>query len=252
MFKNVIVRIPCPGVAEGQTTQDMGKPNFEEALKQHSYYQEILKECGVNVCVLKPLESLPDSCFVEDPAVVTKDFAIVTNLGVDTRYDEKNHIGEGLDQFFDKCEHIERGTLEGGDVMQIEKHFYVGLSKRTNREGAENFIEIVRKYGYDGEVVELKEMFHLKSGVNYLGDNTLLVAGEFITDPRFDKFKKLEIHADEMYAANCIRINDFVVMPADYPNTKTQLLENGFKIKEVPMSEFKKIDGGLSCLSLRF
>ncbi len=95
-------------------------------------------------------------------------------------------------------------------------------------------------------------MFHLKSGVNYIGDNTLLVAGEFISDPRFDSFKKLEINSDEMYAANCIRINDYLIMPGNFPKTKAQLVEAGFNIKEVNMTEFQKIDGGLSCLSLRF
>jgi len=159
---------------------------------------------------------------------------------------------ESLKKFYSDFEYIELGHLEGGDVMQIDKHFYIGLSKRTNEAGANEFIKIVEKYGYTGEVVHLKEMFHLKTGVNFIGDNTLLVAGEFIEDKRFDSFNKLIIHDDEMYAANCIRINDYLVMPANFPKTKNQLEDAGFKIKEVHMNEFQKIDGGLSCLSLRF
>ncbi|MCH4886413.1 N(G),N(G)-dimethylarginine dimethylaminohydrolase [Acidaminobacter sp. JC074] len=252
MFKNVIVRRPGSTVVEGQTTSDLGLPNFELAQKQHDEYIEVLKSTGVAVTVLEANDKYPDSCFVEDPAVVTKDFAIVTNPGVDTRNGEKEIIVEGLKNFYDKYEYITEGTLEGGDVMQIDKHFYIGLSKRTNEAGAKQFISIVEKYGYTGEIVVLKEMFHLKTGVNFIGDNTLLVAGEFITDPRFDSYKKLEIASDEMYAANCIRMNDFLVMPADFPKTKKQLEDAGFKIKEVHMSEFQKIDGGLSCLSLRF
>jgi len=252
MFKNVIVRKPGSTVVEGQTTSNLGLPDFEMAQVQHNEYIEVLKSTGVEVKILEASEAYPDSCFVEDPAVVTKDVAIVTNPGVDTRNGEKETIKEGLKDFFESYDYITEGTLEGGDVMQIDKHFYIGLSKRTNEAGAKQFIRIVEKYGYTGEIVVLKEMFHLKTGVNFIGDNTLLVAGEFITDPRFDSFKKLEINSDEMYAANCIRMNDYLVMPANFPKTKKQLEEAGFKIKEVHMSEFQKIDGGLSCLSLRF
>ncbi len=252
MFKNIIVRRPAKSVVEGLTTSNLGKPVFDLASKQHTEYINVLKTCGVEVRILEADERYPDSCFVEDPAVVTKDFAIITNPGAVSRNGEKEIITEGLKHYYDTFEYIENGTLEGGDVMQIDKHFYIGLSKRTNEEGAKAFISIVEKYGYTGEVVKLKEMFHLKSGVNYIGDNTLLVAGEFITDPRFDTLKKLEINSDEMYAANCIRINDYLIMPENFPKTKTQLLGAGFKIKEVNMTEFEKIDGGLSCLSLRF
>jgi len=252
MFTQTVVRIPGQSVVNGQTTSDLGTPNYEQTLIQHQEYIKVLSSCGVEVEVLDHDENYPDSCFVEDPAVVTKDFAIITNPGVETRNGEKHIMEKALTKFFNDFEYIQNGFLEGGDVMQIGKHFYVGLSNRTNLEGAQDFINIVNKYGYTGEVVQLKEMFHLKTGVNYIGDNTLLVAGEFITDPRFNDFNKLIIHDDEMYAANCIRINDYLVMPANFPKTKKQLEEAGFKIKEVHMSEFQKIDGGLSCLSLRF
>jgi len=252
MFKQLVVRTPGSSVVTGQTTSNLGVPVYENALKQHNEYIEVIKSCGVNVEILEKDERYPDSCFVEDPAVVTKDFAIITNPGVDTRNGEKHIMEESLKKFYSDFEYIEFGYLEGGDVMQIDKHFYIGLSKRTNETGANEFIKIVEKYGYTGEVVHLKEMFHLKTGVNFIGDNTLLVAGEFIEDNRFDSFKKLIIHDDEMYAANCIRINDYLVIPANFPKTKKQLEDAGFKIKEVHMSEFQKIDGGLSCLSLRF
>lgn len=252
MFKNIVVRRPASTIVNGLTTSDLGVPNYEKALEQHTEYIEILKTCDVEVKVLEADDRYPDSCFVEDPAVVTKDFAIITNPGAESRNGEKHIMKEGLKDYFNEFEYIVNGTLEGGDVMQIGKHFYIGLSKRTNKEGAEEFISIVEKYGYTGEVVQLIEMFHLKTGVNYIGDNTVLVSGEFIEDKRFNTFNRIIINDDEMYAANCIRINDYLVMPADFPKTKKQLLDAGFKIKEVHMSEFQKIDGGLSCLSLRF
>ncbi len=252
MFKTIIVRKPASTVVSGLTTSDLGVPDYEKAKEQHNEYIEVLKACDVEIKILELDEKYPDSCFVEDPAVVTKDFAVITNPGAESRNGEKFIMEEGLEDYFDDFEHIVDGTLEGGDVMQIGKHFYIGLSNRTNKKGAEEFIYIVEKYGYTGEVVQLIEMFHLKTGVNYIGDSTVLVSGEFIEDKRFDKFEKIIINDDEMYAANCIRVNDYLVMPADFPKTKKQLLDAGFKIKEVHMSEFQKIDGGLSCLSLRF
>ncbi|MHA1646412.1 MAG: arginine deiminase family protein, partial [Promethearchaeota archaeon] len=146
----------------------------------------------------------------------------------------------------------EPGTLEGGDIMRIENHYYIGLSNRTNSKGAKQLIKILQQYGYEGTVVPLKEMLHLKTGVNYLGNNIVLVSGEFITHKEFQKFEKIIVQPDEEYAANCVRINDFVLMPAGFPKLKDELLKKDFQIIELEMSEFQKLDGGLSCLSLRF
>ncbi len=253
MFKNVIVKKPGKSVVDGLTTASLGKPVYETAYQQHASYIEVLKSCGVEAKVLEADEAFPDSCFVEDPAIVTEKVAIITNPGAQTRNGETTSIKAALEEFYTEFAYIKApGTLEGGDVMRIEDHFYIGLSTRTNREGAEQLIKILEQYGYTGSVVELKEMFHLKTGVNFIGNNTVLVAGEFITHPDFEKFTKIVIDEDEMYAANCIRMNDYVVMPANFPKTKEKLLNAGFQIKENPMSEFQKIDGGLSCLSLRF
>jgi dimethylargininase len=253
MFKNFIVRRPGKSVVEGQTTSDIGVPVFEKAYKQHEKYIEACRACGVEVKVMEADEEYPDACFVEDPAVVTDRMAIVTNPGVDTRQGEEIKVKEALSEFFDNFDNIQSpGHLEGGDVMQIEDHFYIGLSKRTNEEGARQFIEIVEKHGYTGSVVPLKEMFHLKSGVNYIGDNRVLVAGEFITHPDFEKFEKILVPEDEMYAANCVRINDHIIMPAGFPKLQKILEDLNYDLKLIEMTEFQKIDGGLSCLSLRF
>lgn len=253
MFKNFIVRKPGKSVVDGQTTSDLGIPEFEKACKQHEQYIQTCKSCGVNVKIMDVDEQYPDGCFVEDPAVVTDRMAIITNPGVNTRQGEEIKVKEALTEFFSEFDHIKSpGHLEGGDVMQIEDHFYIGLSNRTNEEGAKQFIEIVEKHGYTGSVVKLKEMFHLKSGVNYIGDNRVLVAGEFITHPDFEKFEKILVDEDEMYAANCIRVNEYIIMPAGFAKLKKKLEDLNYNIKTVEMTEFQKIDGGLSCLSLRF
>lgn len=252
MFSNVIVRKPSKSVVDGLTTSNLGKPIYDKALEQHNEYIRALKSCGVKVHILEADEEFPDGCFVEDPAVVTEKCAIITNPSTDSRKNEIYKIEKALTSFYDKVEHITEGTLEGGDVMRIKDHFYIGLSNRTNLKGAENLIRILNKYGYTGSVIKLKEMFHLKTGVNYLEDDVILVAGEFIENSEFNEFKKIVVDEDEMYAANCIRINDYVIMPADFPKMKQKIINEGFNVKEVNMTEFRKIDGGLSCLSLRF
>ncbi len=252
-FKQIIVKEPGKSVVNGLTTANLGKPDYEQAMRQHQEYIRVMQSCGVAVKILPPDEDYPDSCFVEDPAVVTEKMAVITNPGAPTRNGETAAIRQALEEFFDILEYIRApGTLEGGDVLRVENHFYVGLSTRTNAAGASQFINIISKYGFAGSVVPLKEMFHLKTGVSYLGDNTLLVAGELIEHPQFSGFNKIVVDETEMYAANCIRVNDYVVMPAGFPKTEAKLLEAGFSIKKVPMGEFQKIDGGLSCLSLRF
>ncbi|HOL18263.1 MAG TPA: arginine deiminase family protein [Bacillota bacterium] len=252
-FKQIIVKEPGKSVVHGLTTANLGQPDYDKAILQHREYIRVLQSCGVEVKILPPDEDYPDSCFVEDPAVVTEKMAIITNPGAPSRNGETIAIKRALEEFFDIFEYIRApGTLEGGDVMRVENHFYIGLSNRTNAAGANQFINIVSQYGFEGSVVPLKKMLLLKTGVNYIGDNTLLVAGEFIEHPQFCEFNQIVVDEDEMYAANCIRINDYVVMPAGFPKTEAKLVEAGFLIKKVHMSEFQKIDGGLSCLSLRF
>ena len=255
MFKNVIVRRPCKALAEGITTASLGKPDYELALKQHDKYIETLKECGVNVTVLEANEDFPDSCFVEDVALCTSKCAIVTCPGALSRRDEilQKDMQEALEKFYKNIEYIkEPGTVEAGDIMMVGDHFYIGLSARTNEEGAKQMIDILRKYGLDGSVVLLKEVLHLKTGLAYLENNNLLVAGEFVTSPIFNDFNKIVINEDESYSANCIWINGIVIVPAGYPTTKKAIEDAGYEVKEVDTSEYRKIDGGLSCLSLRF
>ena len=231
----------------------LGPVNHENALKQHNDYVEALKKVGVQVTVLEPLEDFPDSCFVEDTAVLTKKFAILCNPGADSRNGEKYPMHETLKGFYKDIEEIKApGTVDGGDVMMVGDFFYVGISARTNEEGARQFVEYLRKYDYDGVAVPLKEMLHLKTGLAYLENNNLLIAGEFIEDPMFKDFNKVVIPEDESYAANCIWMNDYVLVPEGYPKVKKAIEDLGYKIIEVDTSEFKKLDGGLSCLSLRF
>ena len=160
-----------------------------------------------------------------------------------------------IKQFYpEECiEYIQSpGTMEGGDVMMVGDTFYIGRSARTNEEGIRQFSEILAKYGYTVVEVPLEKVLHLKTGVNYLENNNMLVSGEFKDKVEFAAYNRHEIPENEAYAANCIWVNDKVLVPAGYPTVEKLVKEMGYEVILVDTSEFRKIDGGLSCLSLRF
>lgn len=253
MFKQTIVRTPAECYVNGLTTSDLGKPDFVKVLVQHEAYIEGLKKCGVEVKVLPCHADYPDSTFVEDTAVLTEGFAVISNPGAAARNGEIIDMEAVLKSFYEKTYSIQApGTLDGGDVLQIEDHFYIGLSARTNLEGAKQLKQIVEGENYQATIVQLEKFFHLKTGISYLGNQVIVVAGEFIDHPAFHQYKKIIVPPEEEYAANCIRVNDYVMIPAGYPKTKQKIEDAGYNVLEMEMSEFRKQDGGLSCLSLRF
>ena len=251
--KRAIVRQPGRSVINGLSTSNLGLPDFPRLLQQHNQYRRILESCGVELIVLDSLELFPDSCFIEDTAVVNPDLAILTRPGASTREGEVKEIESTIRHLFPRVEQITAlGTMEGGDVLQIGNQYYVGLSARTNREGANQFRAFEEDVGYGVEIVPLKEMLHLKTGVNAVDDHTVLVAGEFRSSPIFAAYDRIEVPLEEAYAANCLNLNGTIIIPAGFPNILRRLQEHGYRVKTVEMSEFQKIDGGLSCLSLRF
>lgn len=253
MFKNAIVKKPGKSLIGGISTAGLGEPDYEKALRQHAEYTRALRECGLEVLVLDADEQHPDSTFVEDTAVLTKECAIITNPGAPSRKGETQAIEPLLEQHYRDIERIrEPGTVDGGDVMMVGSHFYVGLSARTNREGAEQLIDCLEKYGMTGSPVRLHEVLHLKTGVAYLEQNNLLASGEFISGEPFKGFKLLSVDSDEAYAANCIWVNGTVLIPSGYEKTRAKIEAAGYPVRDLDVSEFRKLDGGLSCLSLRF
>lgn len=255
-FTNVIVRRPSRSLIDGITSApELGKPDYEKALAQHDAYIEALKCCGVEVKVLSALENYPDSCFVEDTAVITRCGAIIDNPGAPSRNGEAVEIEPVIREYFDE-EHIayivSPGTLEGGDVMMVGDHFFVGRSARTNEEGIRQFLDILESWGLSGSEVPLEHVLHLKTGVNYLENGNMLVSGEFVTKPDFQEYHLVEIPESEAYAANCIWVNGTVIVPEGYPTVLKAVQDLGYPTITVDTSEYRKLDGGLSCLSLRF
>lgn len=253
MFTQAIVRTPCRALVKGITTANLGVPNYDIAMAQHADYVAALKECGLEVIQLPADERYPDSTFVEDVALMTPRCAILTRPGAISRMGETVLIEKTVAELYADVTRIRApGTVEAGDIMMVGMHYYIGLSERTNQSGADQMIKILQDHGMTGSVVPLDEVLHLKTGLSYLENNWLLVAGEFIAREDFQSFQRISIDSDEAYAANCVWINGTVLVPQGFPKTQAAITAAGFKVREVAMSEFQKIDGGLSCLSLRF
>ncbi|BEV72834.1 MULTISPECIES: dimethylargininase [unclassified Paludibacterium] len=253
MFQHVIVRTPCRALIDGLTSSDLGKPDYQRALAQHDAYIQALRQCDVDVTILPPADDYPDSVFVEDPVLCTPHCAILNRTGAESRRGETALLADTIGRFYDRVERIEApGTVEAGDIMMVGSHFYIGHSARTNPEGARQMIALLEKYGMTGSVVRLEEVLHLKTGLSYLEHGNLLAAGEFVSKPEFQQYNVVEIPLHEAYAANSIWVNDRVIMPAGYPVTLAKVKALGYQVIEVDTSEFRKIDGGVSCMSLRF
>ncbi len=252
MFTKAIVRKPAETFANGITTANLGKPDYNLTLKQHEAYCKALIKCGLELIVLDADPNFPDSCFVEDTAVVTKDFGIIARPGDQRRLGEEVEIKKVLEPLL-KLHYIEEpGKMDGGDIMQADDKFYIGLSNRTNLSGSKQLKEILSKYNYDVFSVPVCNLLHFKTGVNYLGENNLLVHREFCSKDDFKSYNRIIVDNDEEYAANSLRINDYVLIPKGFPKTKASIEKLGYHIIELEMTEFQKMDGGLSCLSLRF
>lgn len=253
MFRNAIVRVPCPSIINGLTSASLGKPDYKKALVQHTVYAEVLRKTGLNVKVLEADDLHPDSTFIEDVALCTPDIAVITNPGAESRRGETRGIRQVLQEYYETIEEITSpGTLEAGDVMMTGSHFFIGISGRTNINGAEQLIHILEKHGMTGSVITLNKMLHLKSGCSYLENNNMLVCGELAECSDFERFNRIIVKSDESYAANSLWINGIVLVPEGFPETLRKIENAGYRTIILDLSEFRKVDGGLSCLSLRF
>jgi dimethylargininase len=262
MFTKAIVRPPAPNFADGLTTAGLGSPQYRGAVEQHAVYCAALERCGLTVTRLESDPNYPDSTFVEDTAILperfsdaSKPFAIITRPGADSRRGEVDSIRSVVADFYSEIFTIQPpGTLDGGDICQARNHFFIGLSDRTNEAAADQLAGLLAPLGYSSSLVNIRQidgLLHLKSGLAYLGNNRLVVA-EALGDSVFQDYELICVDTKETYAANCIRVNDFVLLAAGYPTFETTVRELGYETISLEMSEFQKMDGGLSCLSLRF
>jgi dimethylargininase len=272
MFTRAIVRPPAPNFSEGLTTVDLGPPIYERALEQHEAYCLALKQCGLTLTRLEPDPLHPDSTFVEDTAVLTDHCAFLTRPGAPSRTGEIASIKKVLADFYSEVLSIQApGAVDGGDVCEAGDQFFIGISERTNENGARQLAELLASFGYTSSLIDVSRsgtgvpsvahaqdarathrILHLKSGIAWLGDRRLVVIEALAERPEFSKYHLVRVNASEAYAANCVRVNDHVLLAAGFPVLEGKLRELGYQTIALDMSEFQKMDGGLSCLSLRF
>ncbi len=253
MFSNAIVKQPCQNMIKGLTGSQLGLPDYPLACRQHKDYISALEACGLNVTIMPPDEDYPDSTFIEDTCLLTDRCAVITRPGADARKGETASVKQTISRFYNTVEHIRPpGTLDAGDVMMADNCFYIGLSLRTNQEGARQLSAILESFQFTTCTLPLAHVLHLKTGISYLDNDILLTAGEFIDHPALSGFKAIVVPEAEGYAANSLWINGTVLVPAGFPVTLEKIQQAGYKTIELDMSEFQKLDGGLSCLSLRF
>ncbi|MGL1860891.1 MAG: arginine deiminase family protein [Pseudodesulfovibrio sp.] len=252
MFTHAITRRPSPEMVDGITTAGLGSPDYTLALTQHDAYCQALIDLGLGVTTLDPEPGYPDCCFVEDTAVVCEHIAVIAPLGAPTRQGEQESIAPVLA----KCKPTTRvtppATFEGGDVLQIDNTFFIGLSERTNMAGAEALGKAVAAHGYTWIALDCGPSLHFKTDVNYIGNNTLLVSPHFENAPELADFTRIVIEDDEAYARNCLYINGTTIVPAGFPKTLAKVEAVGLPVVVLDVSEYRKLDGGLTCLSLRF
>lgn len=255
-FSTAIVRVPGLSYADGLTTSAEGRADIDRACVQHADYRNALRACGVEVITLSADERFPDGTFVEDTAVIAERVAILTRPGAPSRAGEVPTVMAALRQFRPALEQIEPpGTVDGGDICQAGEHFFIGISARSNQAGAAQLAGILARHGYSASMIDIRAhrtLLHLKSGITYLGERRFMIARDAPRPAELEAYELIEVDAAESYAANGIRVNNFVLVAAGFPRLAARLDEFGYAVRCLEVSEFRKMDGGLSCLSLRF
>jgi len=237
-------------------SESPGGPDLPKALEQHAAYCRALQACGVEVIAMNADDSYPDGTFVEDTFVIADRVAIATRPGAKTRMGEVGSVARAVQELRPQLERIEApGTVDGGDICQVDDHFLIGLSARTNEAGAAQLAAVLARYQYTSSTVDIRHhpaLLHLKSGIAYLGEKRFLVAPGFPPLAELAHFDMIEVAAGEIYAANAVRVNDEVLIASGFPKLAGTLAKLRYRLRSLDMSEFAKMDGGLSCLSLRF
>lgn len=224
--------------------------DLEVARAQHNEYVGALKRVGCQVVELPEEPNLPDSVFVEDAAFILPEVAVITRPGADSRKPETESIARALSPYRPLLRVTPPATLDGGDVLALEKTIYVGMSTRSNRHAVEQLNALLGKFGYRVVGVELNGCLHLKSAVTRVDDNTLLINKNWVDASRFDGFDLIEVDASEDYAANCLPLNGHLIYPTAFPRTRRRLEEKGCRIVSVNLDELAKAEGAVTCCSL--
>ena len=251
-FNNAIIRKPNKNIQNGLSSQNL-HPQYEIVLEEHRNYIKAIKEAGLKINLLEALEEYPDSIFVEDPVITYKSNIIILNPFDPSRNGEKDIIKNEINHLFDSIFFVEEGFVEGGDILNINNHFIIGLSERTNRLGAKNLSNILQNLGATVKICKTPDgILHFKSECSVLDNDTILVSNKMAQlDYLKSNYNLIELPIGEEGASNSLRINDKLLLPDGFVKAE-EILSKNYNLIKINVSEIAKVDAGLSCMSLRW
>ena len=251
-FKNIIVRKLNKSIKNALSSKNLN-PNFKSILEEHNSYIDAFKKINLKINLLEPLEAYPDSIFIEDPALIYNTTCIILNPSDPTRNGEKNILNKEIQQYFDNFLYIQNGFIEGGDILNINNHFIIGLSNRTNKLGAENLSMLLHSLGATVSICDTpNDLLHFKSECSLIDDDLILVSKKMSKNKYLNKnYNLIELPLGEEGAGNSLRINDKLLIPEGFIKTE-KILSKKFDIIKIKVNEISKVDAGLSCMSLRW
>ena len=248
-----ITRAVSPAIVNCELTFVARQPiNLSKARAQHRAYEQLLEKLGARIISLPAEPNLPDSMFVEDPATVLDELAVILPLGTESRRPEAVSLAQALSKFRKIAYVTPPGSLEGGDVLRIDRKLFVGLSTRTNAEGIRQLSALLAPHSYEVISVPVTGCLHLKSAVTYLGRNTLLANRAWFDVAPFAGYHWIDVAPEEPHAANALALGDTIIFPASFPLTRARLEGRGFSVTPLDISELQKAESGLTCSSLLF
>jgi dimethylargininase len=253
-FSHAMCRKPSRSITDGLRALNVGDPNYDLFCQQHQHYVAALRETGASIIELEANESYPDSVFIEDAALCIAGVAIVLRPGAPSRFGEAANLMPELQKVFRKVVTLSgQGYVDGGDVLVTETDVFIGLSARTNQQGFDELASIVETLGYNAKKINTPtDVLHFKTDCGLLDDTTIFASSRLASTGCFNGYKVIESSDQEIAAANLIRFNDTVFISSGYPDTKRLLEDHGYKVRCIDTTEAAKVDGGLSCMSLRF
>ncbi len=250
---NALTRGVSASIANCELTHLPRTPiDLELARQQHHAYEDLLRDLGVRVTSLPPMESFPDAVFVEDAAVVLDEVLVPARMGTASRAGEVFSVAEELAFHRRVLSLPPSGTLEGGDVVRVGKKLYVGITRRTSQAGVEGLRSILMPYGYEVIDVRVTGCLHLKSGCSYLGRNMMLMNSSWVDSRQFRGFEIIEVPSNERGGANVLVVAETLVIPKSFPATRQLLERRGFRTKAIDISELLKAEAGVTCESIIF
>lgn len=253
VFNRALVRLPAPTVVDGLRAVDTGAPSFEGIQREHAGYRQALRDAGVSVSELPPLDDYPDAIFLEDPALVFAEGAILLRPGTPTRENEPVLLEPSLRDAFDTVLSLRRGYADGGDVLRMPDTVFIGLSARTDQAGAADLVDLLAQLGLSGNVVSTPEtVLHLKTACSIVDDETVLATAELAATGLFERYRVLVVPEGEERGANVLRVNDRILAGRSFPRTLDLLSAHGVPVVPLDVAEVGKIDAGLTCMSLRW